>query len=523
MEGWIMSDIRTSALGGIPYGDTANRPTGVSGQPYFNGEIGRLELYTSATGWQNIVQETPGVSSASGYYNESQNSGTFVISGTNFTSGAIAYAIGTDGVERNASSTVYNSIVQLTATFTNLPSAHEPYDIKITNPSNLFGILPDAFYINQTPIWSSTAGSLGSAEEGTTISIPLSASDPELSGLSYSVSSGSLPAGITLNSSTGLLSGTLSDVISDTTSTFTVSASDGSNAATRTFSYTTINIPSPSAIEALVVAGGGGGGGDVGAGGGAGGILYHSNFSVTTGSAYTVTVGLGGNPGSQVTGENGTAGEDSYFGVLKAFGGGRGGFWMNGNGFNGGSGGGASNSYTASGGTSTQTSNNGGIGYGNSGGGSNAASYASGGGGGAGAAGSANSGTQGGAGGAGLNTWSSWATATSSGDSGYFAGGGGGGGGTDGGSDTPGLGGIGGGGRGWKRAPGTATSGMPNTGGGGGGTGGGGSTGGAGGSGIVIIRYPSNYKDAVSVTNGTRYVSGGYKYYKFNASGSITF
>ena len=54
-----MADIRTSSLGGIPFGNTSGRPSNPStGQPYFNGQVGRLELYTS-TGWQNIVQETP--------------------------------------------------------------------------------------------------------------------------------------------------------------------------------------------------------------------------------------------------------------------------------------------------------------------------------------------------------------------------------------------------------------------------------------------------------------------------------
>ena len=48
--------------GGIPYGNTAGRPANPGiGKLYSNGEAARLELYTN-TGWQNIVQETPGVS-----------------------------------------------------------------------------------------------------------------------------------------------------------------------------------------------------------------------------------------------------------------------------------------------------------------------------------------------------------------------------------------------------------------------------------------------------------------------------
>jgi len=49
--------IRKSSNTGIPFGNTANRPANPAvGQPYFNGEAQRLELYTGATyGWQNLV------------------------------------------------------------------------------------------------------------------------------------------------------------------------------------------------------------------------------------------------------------------------------------------------------------------------------------------------------------------------------------------------------------------------------------------------------------------------------------
>ena len=57
-------------------------------------------------------------------------------------------------------------------------------------------------------------------------------------------------------------------------------------------------------------------------------------------------------------------------------------------------------------------------------------------------------------------------------------------------------------------------------GGGGGGTGGGGN----GGSGIVIIRYADTYPAASATTGSpTITVTGGYRIYKFTASGSITF
>jgi hypothetical protein len=244
MEGWIMGDIRTSSLGGIPFGTSAARPTNPqTGQPYFNGEQQRLELYAT-TGWQNIVSETPGVVSISANYVESTGSGTVEISGTNFVTGAIASVIGTNGVEVNANSTTVNSIVSATAVFSGLSNANEPYDVKITNTSNLFGLLPDALYINASPIWQTASGSLGTYAEQVAMSVSATATDE--SAITYSLASGStLPSGVTLNSSTGLISGTLPDVASNTVYTFTINASDGSNSVVpRSFSFVSNSAPS---------------------------------------------------------------------------------------------------------------------------------------------------------------------------------------------------------------------------------------------------------------------------------------
>ena len=153
--------IKKSSSSGIPFGNNAGRPANPGiGRLYSNGEEKRLELYTSS-GWQNIVSETPGVVSVSGSYLESVGSATLEITGTNFTTGAIASVIGTNGVEVNANSTTVNSIVSVTAVFSGLSNANEPYDIKVTNTSNLFGLLPDSLYINASPVWTTASGSLG--------------------------------------------------------------------------------------------------------------------------------------------------------------------------------------------------------------------------------------------------------------------------------------------------------------------------------------------------------------------------
>ena len=237
-----MPDIYLNNLDGIPFGDNAGRPTPQTGQPYFNGEENRLELYSAAVGWSNIVQETPSVVSVVGQLNENTPS-TFVINGTNFAAGAIAYIVGTNGIETAATSTTLDSVVQITATFPAASPAYAPYDVKIVNPSNLYGVLYETLTVNDAPVWSIGAGSLGSFTELQAMSVSVGGatdtSDSTNSPLSYSVSSGSLPGGLTLNSSTGVISGTPSNVIPNTTYTFDISVTDGRNLTqTKSFSIT---------------------------------------------------------------------------------------------------------------------------------------------------------------------------------------------------------------------------------------------------------------------------------------------
>jgi hypothetical protein len=108
-------------------------------------------------------------------------------------------------------------------------------------------------------------------------------------------------------------------------------------------------------------------------------------------------------------------------------------------------------------------------------------------------------------------------------------GGGGGGGVYTSGTYFGGLGGGGGGGNGGTAASGSAAvgfTGMANTGGGAGASSGNASAtaGAAGGSGIVILRYPSYLAPATSTTGSPEtYVTGAWRVYRFVANGTITF
>jgi hypothetical protein len=520
MEFHIMA-IKKSSGSGIPFGNNAGRPANPGvGQLYSNGQAARLELYTQAGAWENIVQEVPGVSGISGTYSESANSGTIIVTGTNFVSGAIASATGTNSVEIQAQSTTYNSLVQLTAVFTGLSNANEPYDIKVTNPSNLFGILPDALYVNASPVWVTSAGSLGSFNEQVSITLSaLSATDSDSNTITYALANGStLPSGVTLNSSTGVISGTLPDISADTTYTFTINASDGTNIIPRTFSITSSYLINS---EVLVVAGGGAGGVNAGAGGGAGGLYYNGSLSLNRSIVYTLSVGNGG---SGASGANSTV-SGSGFTTITALGGGKG-TDSGGNGVSGGSGGGGAAAGT--GGSATQPSSaSGGFGFaGGNGNGQDGYDRAGAGGGGAGGVGqNAVSSSQGGAGGAGL---SYSITGTSIG----YAGGGGGsphlgspGAGTQGGG-TGGIGSVTAGGVVGNGST-VGNPGTPNTGGGGGAGGGGGLAGGAGGSGVIVIAYPDTFPAITTISGGLTYDQpsrSGYRVYRFTAgSGTITF
>jgi hypothetical protein len=235
--------------------------------------------------------------------------------------------------------------------------------------------------------------------------------------------------------------------------------------------------------DVLVVAGGGGAARNFAGGGGAGGCLAFSSQNLTSGQAYTTTIGAG-SAGVASDSTRPSNGSNSQFGSLTAAsGGGYGGtrFAATATGGNGGSGGGAAyNSTTVATGTSGQ-GNNGGVWVNVANG-----NFSAGGGGAGGVGGNPTATDNGGTGGLGTDNVTNWGalaaafTATGAGVGGRIAGGGGGTGDTTNGSAT------GGGGAGSNGSTNNATV---NTGGGGGGRKDNVGSGGSGGSGIVIVRY----------------------------------
>lgn len=226
--------------------------------------------------------------------------------------------------------------------------------------------------ISTTPIVTATDSTAPQWITPTSITWPqtlqVEADDP--GDLTYSVTSGSLPDGLSMNTA-GAISGTPSTVGNSGTPTVLVTDPSG-NTNTRTFTITTTEATQPvineyqepggggggapaepepdpviigehvfnspgtyswtapdfvTSVSVVAVGGGGGGAGDHdGTGGGGGGLGWKNNITVVPGNSYTVVVGSGG-AGGNGDGTYGTAGTVSYFndaGTVAGYGGDRG-------------------------------------------------------------------------------------------------------------------------------------------------------------------------------------------------------
>jgi hypothetical protein len=201
----------------------------------------------------------------------------------------------------------------------------------------------------------------------------------------YSVQSGTLPPGITINPSTGLVSGTPTATQGASSVTFRVTDNAGTQASTtRTVSFT---VNAGVTIQYLVVGGGGGGGNSggtsgQGGGGGAGGVV-RGQILASPGTPFTIVVGnCTGRPGAAgITGNPSTLSAPIVTTITALGGGGGGSGAGSSTGGTGGSGGGG-----VGGGPGQQPTQNSGNPtviqqYGNPGGGPLAPSWGSGGGG----------------------------------------------------------------------------------------------------------------------------------------------
>ena len=140
--------------------------------------------------------------------------GFIKLTGTNFVTGCMVY-VGT--VPANSTTFVNSTEVraQLPAT------AAGTYPVYVVNPDGGTAIRVPGVTFSASPAWQ-TASNLGEQYDGVLLNLSVVATDAT----SYTLVSGSLPPGLSLNSNTGVISGTVTGVTNDTVYSFTINAVD---------------------------------------------------------------------------------------------------------------------------------------------------------------------------------------------------------------------------------------------------------------------------------------------------------
>ena len=153
-----------------------------------------------------------------------------VITGSFFATGATVKFIGNNGTAYTSPTVTVNSSAQITARVpSGVTNSNEPYDIRVTSSGGSQATLEDAMNVNATPSWTTASGTLatiGDTSSGNHATI--AATDPEGQTITYS---GTVGGGLSLNSSTGVISGNPTDVTSTTTLSFTATATDSGGAS----------------------------------------------------------------------------------------------------------------------------------------------------------------------------------------------------------------------------------------------------------------------------------------------------
>jgi hypothetical protein len=156
---------------------------------------------------------------------------TITVTGTGFKTGATVTIGGTA-----APAVSYVSATQIT--FTTPAKAAGDYDIVVTNTDTGSATYINGISYNGIPTWTTAAGSLGTFASDTTIStITLQATEPDAGTITFSITNGALPTGLSLTGAN--IDGTTTLETADTLYTFTVTATDDESQATpRTFTIT---------------------------------------------------------------------------------------------------------------------------------------------------------------------------------------------------------------------------------------------------------------------------------------------
>ena len=362
----------------LPNGTTAQRIGSEAGEIRFNTTLNLAEYYTG-TAWKAIdappaingvsVDGRTATASSDSQYVNTNAGGTvnIVITGSGFDDlNSTVTIVGVGGnVTPTATTIDSTSQITITCTRSDFSESNDPYTIRVTNPSALFAELTGVIDATALPVFATASGSLGEVYQSSTNPTLSSAAatDADSDTITYSITSGALPSGMSINSSTGAITGT-PDTIE--LASFTVQAGTSKGNATRAFTinvvanpfimgsggtettdgdfkvhtftspgtFTVSNAGTPTGsttVEYLIVGGGAAGGQGCGSGGGGAGG-YRTNYPApgptggqpVSATSYPVSVGGGGSGVSaQNTAQVGANGStSSVFSITSAGGGG---------------------------------------------------------------------------------------------------------------------------------------------------------------------------------------------------------
>jgi|TARA_A100001391_G_C5065146_1_gene276977 hypothetical protein len=228
----------------LPAGTTLTLPNGAISNDELAGSIANSKLANSAItingssvslgGSVTIQGETrPTFSSVSPTVITNAQA-TLTIAGTNFVSVPLVTAVNsTSGATIVADEVSFSSATSITAKFT--IAVDGTYKLYIENPDGNAVQSGAVLTVSDVPSWTTSAGSLGTFAGGSAISVTVAATDAT----AFAVQSGSLPGGLSLNTSSGVISGNESGATQTTTYNFTIRATDAqSQTADRAFSIT---------------------------------------------------------------------------------------------------------------------------------------------------------------------------------------------------------------------------------------------------------------------------------------------
>jgi hypothetical protein len=329
----------------IPADICNNRPPiGLPGYIRYNTTINFLEYYNNVESSWIAITSPPLILSFTPT-TVTQSNVTINISGSNFLPGGSVTFIDINAISFVSPLVTYISSSNITATTPSpaLSVAGQPFIVRYTGPYGLYSEL-SGLNTGSSPVFTNPAGTIGNIfTAGSSTSsyslLSCAATDPDSDPITYSITTGSLPTGLTINSS-GNITGTCTIVPSNNTTqtfNFTVTAATASASSTRNFSITVYGLQTiaysytgsdqsfvkPSGLLSMTVklwGAGGGSGKTLGSKCGGGGGFVSGNLSMVSYSSLILVVGKGGTYGGEQSNGGSGGGYAGIFNSSVAFG-----------------------------------------------------------------------------------------------------------------------------------------------------------------------------------------------------------